>query len=150
MMSSPVHHLPATATDVDGMCALKTLSDDDLDLELLYVNVCSAVPGGCRVVVQGTAEVPTFSELFYVQVGGNDNIELKGMIESGSNMACTLSEKVENKLMKAGALTGEPQLAERILLVGCGGKQTRPKCIYDLTLTIYGMKCIVHALVVPG
>lgn len=38
------------------------------DHELLYVNACSAAPEGYQVVVQGTAEVPAISELFYGQV----------------------------------------------------------------------------------
>lgn len=125
----------------------KTLIDHS-DLELVYVNACSAVPEGFQIVVQGTAEVPAFSELFYTQVQV-DHMELKGMIDSGS-MACTLSEEAENKLLKAGVKIGEPKSAERVLLVGCGGKQTHPKCIYDLTLSVYGMRCIVPVLVVPG
>ncbi|KAK0138964.1 hypothetical protein N1851_024508 [Merluccius polli] len=90
-----------------------------------------------------------FSELFYAQVGVNDTVELKGMIDSGS-MTCTLIEEAECSLREAGVLVGEPQSAERIVLVGCGGKQTRPKGIYDLTLTVYGVRCIVPVIVVPG
>ena len=127
----------------------ETLGGDGSDLELLYVNTCSAMPEGYRVVVQGSAEVPAFSELFYTQVGVNDAVELKGMIDSGS-MACTLNEEAECSLREAGVLMGEPQSAERIVLVGCGGKQTRPKGIYDLTLTVYGVECIVPVIVVPG
>lgn len=126
----------------------KTLINEP-DLELLYVNACSAAPEGYQIVVQGTAEVPAFSELFYTQVQVNDHVELKGMIDSGS-MACTISEKAENQLLEAGTMIGEPKSAERILLVGCGGKQTHPKCIYNLTLSIFGMKCNVPVLVVPG
>lgn len=122
--------------------------EDESNLELLYVNTCSAMPE-FQVVVQGSAEVPVFSELFYTQVAVNDKIELKGMIDSGS-MACTLSEEAESMLREAGALMGGPQSVERIVLVGCGGKQTHPKCMYDLNLTIYGVKCIVPVLVVPG
>ncbi len=79
----------------------------------------------------------------------NDKVELKSMIDSGS-MACTLNEEAECILREAGALVGEPQSAERIVLVGCGGKQTHPKCVYDLTLNVYGVKCIVPVLVVSG
>ncbi|KAJ8395731.1 hypothetical protein AAFF_G00029680 [Aldrovandia affinis] len=107
------------------------------------------MPEEYQVVVQGSAEVPAFSELFYTQVKVNDRVELKGMMDSGS-MTCTLNEEAERKLTESGALVGEPQAAERIVLVGCGGKQTVPKCVYDLTLTIYGVTCLVPVLVVPG
>uniref|UniRef100_A0A9J7XGM7 ribonuclease H n=1 Tax=Cyprinus carpio carpio TaxID=630221 RepID=A0A9J7XGM7_CYPCA len=126
----------------------ETLIGDE-DLELLYVNACSAVPEGLQVVVQGSAEVPAFSELFYVQVVVNDKVELKGMVDSGS-MACTMSEGAEALLKAAGVLLEEPESAERIVLVGCGGKQTRPKGVYDLTLSVYGVKCAVPVLLVPG
>ncbi|CAI5681706.1 unnamed protein product [Oreochromis niloticus] len=107
------------------------------------------MPEGYRVVVQGPAVVPTFSELFYTQVAVNDKVNLRGMMDSGS-MACTMSEEAEKSLREAGALVSGPQSAERIVLVGCGGKQTHPKCIYDLTLTVHGVKCIVPVLVVSG
>lgn len=98
----------------------------DEDLELLYVNACSAVPEGLQVVVQGSGEVPAFSELFYVQVVVNDKVELKGMIDSGS-MACTMSEGAEALLKVAGVLLKEPESVERIVLVGCGGSRHVPK-----------------------
>lgn len=126
----------------------ETLIGDE-DLELLYVNACSAVPEGLQVVVQGSGEVPAFSELFYTQVVVDDKVELKGMIDSGS-MACTMSEGAEALLKVAGVLTKEPESAERIVLVGCGGKQTRPRGVYDLTLSVYGVKCAVPVLLVPG
>ncbi|KAJ8403215.1 hypothetical protein AAFF_G00354320 [Aldrovandia affinis] len=107
------------------------------------------MPEEYQVVVQGSAEVPAFSELFYTQVKVNDRVELKGMMDSGS-MTCTLNEEAERILTESGALVGEPQAAERIVLVGCGGKQTVPKCVYDLTLTIYGVTCLVPVLVIPG
>lgn len=75
----------------------ETLKESETDLELLYVNTCSAVPEGYQVVVQGSAEVPAFSELFYTQVGVNDKLGLKAMIDSGS-MACTLNEDAEGLL----------------------------------------------------
>jgi len=43
----------------------KTLGEVESNLELLYVNSCSAMPEGYQVVVQGSAEVSAFSELFY-------------------------------------------------------------------------------------
>lgn len=104
----------------------ETLDVSESDLERLYVNTCSVVPEGYQVVVQGSAEVPAFSELFYTQVTVNDHVRLRAMIDSGS-MACTLNESAEQLLKEAGALEGESQSAEKIVLVGCGGKQTGPK-----------------------
>lgn len=86
----------------------ETLIGDGPDLKLFYVNSCSVMLEAYKVVVQGSAEVPAFSELFYTQVGVNNNFELSGMIDSGS-MACTMSEAAENLLSKARALVGEPQ-----------------------------------------
>ncbi|XP_025759064.1 uncharacterized protein LOC112843922 [Oreochromis niloticus] len=83
------------------------------------------------------------------QVAVNDKVNLRGMMDSGS-MACTMSEEAEKLLREAGALVSEPQSAERIVLVGCGGKQTHPKCVYDLALTVHGVKCMVPVLVVSG
>lgn len=65
-------------------------------------------------------------------------------------MAFTLNEEADHRLIEAGSLLGEPQPAEQIMLIGCGGKQTHPKCMYDLTLNIHGVKCNVPVLVVPG
>ncbi|XP_076848086.1 uncharacterized protein LOC143493505 [Brachyhypopomus gauderio] len=126
-----------------------TLNRDGSDLELHYVNTCSVTPEGYQVVVHGSAEVPAFSELFYTQVGVNDTLELRGMLDSGS-MACTLNEGAVHSLREAGVITGDLQPAEQIVLVGCGGKRTRPTGIYDLTLTVYGVKCLVPVIVVPG
>lgn len=59
----------------------ETLNASEADLELLYVNTCSAVPEDYQGVVQGSAEVPAFSEVFYTQVVVSDKVELKGMID---------------------------------------------------------------------
>lgn len=100
----------------EGLCRLITLSEDESNLELLHVNTCSAMPEGYQVMVLRSAAVPAFSELFYTQVTVNDKVELKG----------TLNEVAES-MREAEALVGEPQPAERIVLVCCGGKQTSPK-----------------------
>lgn len=77
--------------------------------------------------------VPTFCESSYIQMAINDKVELKRMLDSGS-MACTMSEAAESSLREAGTLAVEPQSVERIMLIGLGGKQTHPKCIYDTSL----------------
>ncbi|XP_041654997.1 uncharacterized protein LOC121517360 [Cheilinus undulatus] len=65
-------------------------------------------------------------------------------------MACTMSEVAEQKLLSESVLTQTQELKERIVLVGCGGLQVSPKCMYDIELTLYGVKCMVPVLVVTG
>lgn len=111
-------------------------------MDLFYTNTAMF-----QVVIQGSAEVPAFSELFYAQVLVSDQVQLKGMLGSGS----IASETAEQKLREAFALPDEKQTTEQIVfLVGCGGKQTRPKCMYKLKLQLYGVKCVIPTLVVPG
>ena len=33
-----------------------------------------------------------------------------------------------------------------VVLVGCGGKLTKPKCMYEVELKVYGESCQVVAL----
>jgi len=126
----------------------QTLKSDE-DLEQQYVNVCTTVPEGVTVVMQNTQKIEPFSELFYAPVNVNSQFQLKGMLDSGS-MACTLSEVAEQKMLEANVLSESKQLKEQIVLVGCGGKQTKPKCMYEVELEVYGVQCIVPVLVVPG
>ncbi|KAJ8369746.1 hypothetical protein SKAU_G00097740 [Synaphobranchus kaupii] len=37
-----------------------------------------------------------------------------------------------------------------VVLVGCGGLMTQPKCIYELDIDVYGFKFTVPSFVVPG
>ncbi|KAL7880623.1 hypothetical protein SRHO_G00028770 [Serrasalmus rhombeus] len=71
------------------------------------------------------------------------------MIDSGS-MACTLSEEAEVKMLDVNALSEPKSLTHEIVLVGCGGKLTKPKCVYEVELKVYGESCLVPVLVVPG
>lgn len=65
-------------------------------------------------------------------------------------MACTISEEAE-QMLKDGGSTSEPISAHPdILLVGCGGVQVRPKCIYNPKMQVYGYTFSVPTLVVPG
>ena len=41
-------------------------------------------------------------------------------------------------------------MTQEVVLVGCGGKLTKPKCMYEVELKVYGLSCIVPVLVVPG
>lgn len=36
------------------------------------------------------------------------------------------------------------------MLIGCGGKATKPKCMYEVELKVHGDRCLVPVLVVPG
>ena len=47
-------------------------------------------------------------------------------------------------------LSGPRPITQEVVLVGCGGKLTKPKCMYEVELKVYGLSCIVPVLVVPG
>uniref|UniRef100_A0A9J8BSI6 Gypsy retrotransposon integrase-like protein 1 n=1 Tax=Cyprinus carpio carpio TaxID=630221 RepID=A0A9J8BSI6_CYPCA len=74
---------------------------------------------------------------------------MKGMLDTGS-MACTFSDKAEKRMISENVLPPPTLLQQEVILVGCGGKVTRPKCMYEVELKIYGESCLVSILVVPG
>lgn len=45
------------------------------------------------------------------------------------SMACIFSEEVEAKMLKENILSKPDPVTHDIVLVGCGGKTTRQKCI---------------------
>ena len=118
-------------------------------LKEMYVNVCKVMPDNCKVIVQNTQTVEPFGELFHAPVMINGAAELRGLLDTGS-MACTISEEAERRLVSENILTQLQEPAERIILVGCGGVQVSPKGMYDMELSLYGVKCAVPVLVVPG
>lgn len=124
-----------------------TLSETDLDE--LYSNACSTAPRGAQIVVQCTQKVQAFGELFYTPVQINNAVTLSGMMDSGS-MACSISESAVEKLSAASVLPEKKQPAENVVLIGCGGLQTKPEGFYDLEMDLYGMRIIVPTLLVPG
>ena len=126
----------------------ETLSHDT-DVEALFEQCCSKMPNGHKLILQSTQKVHAFSELFYCPVLVNGLVQLRGMLDSGS-MACTISKTAEQKLRESGALPSEMQSAREIVLVGCGGVQAQPECLYDLELQLYDTTCLVPVLVVPG
>ncbi|XP_016311941.1 uncharacterized protein LOC107665540 [Sinocyclocheilus anshuiensis] len=71
------------------------------------------------------------------------------MLDTGS-MACTLNDSVVSKLREHGALDTVNEEDTDVVLIGCGGKRTFPKCMLELKLDIYGCDVIVPCLVVPG
>lgn len=89
------------------------------------------------------------SDLFYAPVSIGGQSALKGMLDSGS-MACTLSVEAESKLRAAGVLLSLQPVPKKVVLVGCGGLITQPRCIYDLNIEIYGSRFIVPTFLVPG
>lgn len=78
-----------------------------------------------------------------------DQAVLRGMLDSGS-MSCTLSESAEAKLRAAGVVLTPLPVPEQLVLVGCGGLVTQPKCIYEIDVKIYGFKFVVPTFLVPG
>lgn len=126
----------------------KSLSDS-YDLASLYEDSCAKAPKGSRVVVQAAQKIEAFSELFYTPVLVNNCVQFKGMLDSGS-MACSTSEAAVQELNSAGVLTELKHSEENIVLVGCGGSQTRPTGFYELKMQLYGVSCVVPTLVVPG
>ena len=125
-----------------------TLSKEQ-DLQSTYVNCCSNLPDDKTVIVVGSQRVEEASDLFYAPVSIGGQSTLRGMLDSGS-MSCTLSVEAESKLRTAGVLPSPQPVPEKVVLVGCGGLTTQPRCIYDLSIEIYGSKFIVPTFLVPG
>lgn len=90
-----------------------------------YPPLAESPTNSCNVVYQ---RVVTNDSLFYAPILVQGSVELKPL-DSGS-MGCTLSEVAEHKLIDKGVLQRESSKPSKIILVGCGGKQTPPKCKY--------------------
>lgn len=88
-----------------------------------------------------------FDELFYAPVYVNDRFQMMEILDSGS-MACTFSETVESRMLSQNVLPKPTLFTQEI--IGCGGKTTRPKCMYEVELKVYSERCLVPVLVVPG
>lgn len=119
------------------------------DPHTVYVNSCKNLPEGKTVILVGSQRVEAASELFYASVSVGGQCTLRGMLDSGS-MSCTLSEDAESKLRDGGVVFEPQPVPGNVVLVGCGGLFTRPKCIYDLNIEIYGSRFVVPTFVVPG
>lgn len=129
-------------------CAVDTLNDEQ-DLQSTYVNCCNNLPDDKTVIIVGSQRVEGANDLFYTPVSIKGQSTLRGMLDSGS-MSCTLSVEAESKLRAAGVLSTPQPVPGNVILVGCGGLTTQPKCIYDLEMEVYGSKFIVPAFLVPG
>ncbi|KAL1274224.1 hypothetical protein QQF64_027038 [Cirrhinus molitorella] len=62
----------------------------------------------------------------------------------------TLSDKAEKRMLSENVLPTPTPLQQEVILVGCGGKVTKPTCMYEVELKIYGESCLVSDLVVPS
>ncbi len=122
---------------------------ESVDLHHFYENACAQAPTGTKVIAQNVQTVEAFDELFYAPVSVNNLFSMKGMLDTGS-MACTFSDKAEKRMLSENVLPPPTPLHQEVILVGCGGKVTRPKCMYEVELKIYGESCLVPILVVPG
>ncbi|KAL2104330.1 hypothetical protein ACEWY4_001198 [Coilia grayii] len=146
---------PAHAVKLDSPCSeggtmgssAKTLCDDDL--ESIYVNSCALLPADTTVVYLNSQRLEGSSDLFYTPVMVGGLVSLKGMLDSGS-MSCTLSEEGEMRLKASGVLPCPQPVPSNIVLIGCGGLSTHPKCIYELEIEVSGSKFLVPTFVISG
>ncbi len=122
---------------------------ENADIKQVYESACAQVPAEVKVIAQNTQTLEVFDELFYAPVYVNDRFQMMGMLDSGS-MACTFSEAVECRMLSEDVLPKPTPLTQEIMLIGCGGKITKPKCMYEVELKVYGERCLVPVLVVPG
>ncbi|KAG1952355.1 interleukin-1 receptor accessory protein-like 1-A [Pimephales promelas] len=122
---------------------------DESDPQEIFVNSCKLLPPDKTVLYVGSQKIDGASELFYAPVTVRSQSVLHGLLDSGS-MACTLSTEGESKLCADGVLPQPSMIPGNVVLVGCGGLTTQPKCAYDLEIEVYGFKFIVPTLVVPG
>ncbi len=122
---------------------------ESVDLHHFYENACAQAPTGTKVIAQNVQAVEAFDELFYAPVSVNNLFSMKGILDTGS-MACTFSDKAEKRMLSENVLPPPTPLHQEVIQVGCGGKVTRPKCMYEVELKIYGESCLVPILVVPG
>ncbi|KAK0137889.1 Retrovirus-related Pol polyprotein from transposon 297 [Merluccius polli] len=124
-------------------------SNLDNDIESVYLYFCETLPKSSKVIMQKTMRTAQSDSLFYTSVLVQGKIELKGMLDTGS-MATTLSADVVPRLREAGVLPGECPAPVDIVLVGCGGKQTSPLGVCDMTIEMYGFSFEVPVLIVEG
>ncbi|KAL7865118.1 hypothetical protein SRHO_G00103650 [Serrasalmus rhombeus] len=61
-----------------------------------------------------------------------------------------MNEEAEQKLKSSGIVLQPSEPCSAITLVGCGGAQVQPKCIYEIEMEVYGHAVTVPTLVVPG
>ncbi|KAL7833124.1 hypothetical protein SRHO_G00301420 [Serrasalmus rhombeus] len=125
----------------------QTLSiDDDVSV---YEKYCENSPNTSAILFQNVMKLEKADSLFYTDVLVKDQISLRALLDSGS-MACTMNEEAEQKLKSSGIVLPPSEPCSAITLVGCGGAQVQPKCIYEIEMEVYGHAVTVPTLVVPG
>lgn len=113
----------------------------------MYSHHCENSPEDTIVIVQRTQRLTDSDSLFYSTVLVQGLVELNAMVDSGS-MACTISAEAEQKLLSAGAINISAVNPSSVVLIGCGGQKVKPKCAYELELTMFECKMLVPVLVV--
>ena len=124
-------------------------SSDDGDIQSVYAESLKCAPPDTVVLFQNITRLDTSDSLFYANTQVDDKVLLHALLDTGS-MACTISEEAEQMLKDAGTATDLNCLHTNVMLVGCGGIQVSPKCIYNLKMEVYGCTFSVPALVVSG
>lgn len=147
--AEPTVKLESPHLERGGVGIVDDSLSDAHDLAHLYEDCCAKAPQGTRIIIQATQKIEAFSEFFYAPVLVNHSMQIKSMSDSGS-MACSISEHAAEKLSSAGVLPEKQHPEENIVLIGCGGLQTRPEGFYDLEIQLYSVRCVVPTLVVPG
>lgn len=110
--------------------ASQTLTSEE-DPMVVYSNHCQAESSGSIILFQHIAKLEKADSLFYTDVLVNDVVTCQGLLDTGS-MACTINERQSTSCwMHAGPLSLTS------LLVGCGGVQIKPKCIYQLKMCVW-------------
>ncbi|KAL1255089.1 hypothetical protein QQF64_013150 [Cirrhinus molitorella] len=125
---------------------IETLQED---ASSLYESTCRSVTSDDVVLFQNVTQLGRADSLFYTDVLVNDAVPLKALLDSGS-MACTISEFAESRLLDAGLSLDLCEMQANVMLVGCGGIQVAPKCMYQLKMRVYEYKVSVPTLVVTG
>ena len=126
----------------------QSLSLED-DMLSIYEESCKSAPSGRVVICQNVHKLAKSDSLFYTDVVVKNQVSLHALIDSGS-MACTMSEEAEQKLRSAGLCSQGSEMNTDIVLVGCGGMQVTPKCVFQLEMSVYGQEVSVPTLIVPG
>uniref|UniRef100_A0A3B1JBI6 Gypsy retrotransposon integrase-like protein 1 n=1 Tax=Astyanax mexicanus TaxID=7994 RepID=A0A3B1JBI6_ASTMX len=119
------------------------------DGKSLYEECCKSASSKNEVLFQNVMKLEKADSLFYTDVLVKGQVSLRALLDSGS-MACTINEEAEQKLKSSGITLELSKIHSDIMLIGCGGVQVRPKCIYEIEMEVYGHAVNVPTLVVPG
>ncbi|KAL7851923.1 hypothetical protein SRHO_G00177080 [Serrasalmus rhombeus] len=119
------------------------------DIESVYHYYCESAAKDKTVIFQNSLRTAQSEDLFYTSVLVQDKFEIQGMLDSGS-MATTLCADIVPQLRDAGIVDEDFLSPSDVILVGCGGKQTKPEGICNLKLELYGFSFVVPVLVVDG